>query len=326
MSHPWLRKLCLLATLTSASIAQAPARSIQKDLSPAQAKELAASVDVLLDAGLKSLGKEPTARIDDAGYVRRAYLQLVGRIPTEAEASAFLGDMSSDKRTRLIDTLIDSPGHTSTMSNWWFDLLRVKSRQRQLSGEPFAHWIREAVRCDMPYDQFVRELVTATGPGHKEGCGATGYLLRDANMPHDAMANTLRLFLGTRLECAQCHNHPTDHWTQKDFYAMAAFFGGIRYRADVNTQTIASLRKTAATGTDRDKQAARRVLQTMGTGIAGSGTGQERLPDDYKYDDGKPKDPVFATTIFGAKVELPRPQPTAAGRPRLRAQIGRAHV
>ncbi len=321
MSHSVLRIVWLGLALAGPIFAQAPARSIQKDLSLARAKTLAASVDSLLDQGLKAIGKEPTVRIDDAAFLRRAYLQIVGRIPTEAEASAFLGDLSSDKRAHLVDALLDSPGHTSTMANWWFDLLRVKSRQRQLSGEPFAHWIREAIRCDLPYDQFVRELVTATGPGHKEGCGATGYLLRDANMPHDAMANTLRLFLGTRLECAQCHNHPTEHWTQKDFYAMAAFFGGIRYRADVNTQTVATLRKTAATGSDREKQAARRILQTMGNGIAGSGTGIERLPDDYKYEDGKPKDPVFATTIFGAKVELPRPPATAPGRPRLRARM-----
>lgn len=284
---------------------QAPTRSVSAALSPAAARAHAARIDRLLEQGLAQRGIAPTAPVDDATFARRAFLAAVGRIPSGAEVESFLQDGAADKRTALVDRLLDSPGHTSHAANQWFDLLRVKSRQRQTSGEPFAHWIREAVRTGMPYDRFVRDMLAAEGPAHREGNGATGYLLRDANMPHDAMANTLRLFLGTRLECAQCHNHPSDKWTQREFYAMAAFFGGLRYRLPP-PPALAQQARNLRDADDRTRRAARRLLQTAVTGLAGSGTGVERLPADYAYDDARPRSPVTAATIFGADVQLER--------------------
>jgi hypothetical protein len=322
MLRSWLQVLAF-SGLCASGAAQQPARSVDEGMSLAKARAAAAHVDELLQKGLRLQGLQPTELLDDAGFVRRAYLQIVGRTPSLTEVEGFFADQDADKRARLVDHLLDSPGHTSAIADWWFDLLRVKSRQRQFSGEPFAHWIREAVRTDMPYDQFVRAMLVASGPADKEGCGATGYLLRDANMPHDAMANTLRLFLGTRIECAQCHNHPFDHWTQKEFYQMAAFFGGLRYRTEPDRNAMAGLR-SALTGSDeRNKQAARRVLLTLNTGLSGSGNGVEHLPEDYKYDDARPRSPVFATTILGPKVQPPHAVP-AAEPPRPRARPGRA--
>ncbi|MCK5941842.1 MAG: DUF1549 domain-containing protein, partial [Planctomycetes bacterium] len=164
----------------------------------------AAKLDALLERGLQRKRVEPQPLVDDATFVRRAYLNIVGRIPTLKETERFLADQNPDKRTDLCDLLLDSPGRTSHFSNYWFDLLRVQSRQRQLSGEPFAHFVRTAVRDDLPYDEFVRAMLTAEGPAHGRDNGATGHLMRDNGMPHDSMANTVRLFLGTRLECAQC--------------------------------------------------------------------------------------------------------------------------
>ncbi len=307
---------------TAAPAQQTPSQPVAKGRPRADALRDAARLDQLLAKGVDRCGLEPSGRIDDATFVRRAYLQVVGHIPTVDEVDQFLADQSPDKRPALIDRLLDSPGYTSNEANAWFDLLRVKSRQRQLSGEPFAHWIRASIQAGKPYDEFVRDLLTATGPAHAEGNGATGYLLRDANMPHDAMANTLRLFAGTRVECAQCHNHPFDKWSQRDFYAMAAFFGGLRYRIDLDQELVQQLRRATTPGDDRQKQAIRRMLLTMSTGIAGSGTGAERLPADYKYDDAHPNDLVHAATIFGAEARLPKPRtpatsPTASGqRPR----------
>ncbi|MCY2956666.1 MAG: DUF1549 domain-containing protein [Planctomycetota bacterium] len=310
--------LAVIVMLMASAVAQQPTRPIQVGMTLAKAKAAAARIDVLLAEGLRQQNLLPMPLIKDATFLRRSYLTLSGRIPDQAEAEAFFDSKATDKRALLIDQLLDSKGHTSTTVNWWFDLLRVKSRQRQISGEPFAHWLREAVRTDLAYDQFVRQMLTATGPAHAEGAGATGFLLRDANMPHDAMANTLRLFLGTRLECAQCHNHPFDHWTQKEFFEMAAFFGGIKYRAELNREFMTTMRTAANTGDDRAKQAARNLIQSLTAGISGTGSGIERLPDDYKYEDAKPKQQVFATTLFGAKVNLPRAKSEPVVRSRMR--------
>lgn len=305
---------------------QQPLRSVQSVVPKGTITAAAARIDALLERGLLRAGETALPIVDDATFVRRAYLEVVGRIPTLRETEAFLQDQATDKRHALVDRLLDSPGHTSHVANFWFDLLRVKSRLRQISGEPFAHWIRAAVQQDLPYDQFVRAMLTADGAAHERGKGATGYLLRDANMPHDAMANTLRLFLGTRLECAQCHNHPFDSWTQQDFYGMAAYFGGLRYRSNESPQQLAGLRQALANADERTRQQARQLVQRLGTGIAGSGSGQERLPADYKYDDAKPRSVVFARPLFGAGTKLAgKPTPPATRRPgdRLRERAGR---
>lgn len=293
---------------TSAGSPQTPARRVDTVVPKERILREAAHLDNLLETALRRRGEQPEALVDDATFVRRAYLSLVGRIPTLVETEEFLADQTPDKRHRLADRLLDSAGHTSHTANFWFDLLRVKSRQRQLNGEPFAHYLRQAIRDDLPYDQMVRELLTAAGPAHAPGNGATGFLLRDLNMPHDAMANTLRIFLGTRLECAQCHNHPFDTWTQKEFYAMAAFFGGLRYRVEDQVQDISIVRNLLATADERTRAQARQVLQRQNMGIAGSGTGVERLPDDYKYADQKPQSPVMASVLFGNPVKLRYPE------------------
>jgi hypothetical protein len=316
---------CLFANAAWAQTAavnpQRPAHSVESVVPLRRVKAEAARLDALLETGLQRRHEVPGEVVCDATFLRRAYLDIVGRIPTLRETETFLADQDPQKRDLLCDKLLDSQGRTSHFANFWFDLLRVKSRQRQLNGEPFAHFVRESIQQDKPYDQFVRELLTAEGAAHEAGNGATGYLLRDMNMPHDAMANTLRIFLGTRLECAQCHNHPFDTWTQKEFYEMAAFFGGIRYRTDEQLKTLAGARTLLANADDRTKAQARNLLQRMSQGISGSGSGMERLPQDYKYDDAKPQSPILANTIFGAGVKLKYPAETRpAKRTPLRAQ------
>ena len=295
-----------VATQTAAENPQAPTRRVEAVVPDAKIAAHAGKLDALLERALQRAGEQPTPEVDDATFLRRAYLQIVGRIPTLAETEAFLADQDADKRARLCDRLLDSPGRTSHFANFWFDLLRVKSRQQALSGEPFAHWLREAIRADKPFDVMVREMLSAEGAGHQAGNGATGMLLRDTNMPHDAMANALRLFLGTRLECAQCHNHPFDVWTQKQFFEMAAFFGGLRYRDDM-LPNLVGLRSELANADERTRALVRQLVRRMNQGLDGSGTGTERLPRDYKYDDGKPGNAVPAATIFGPKVKLKFP-------------------
>src|SRR5712671_833140 len=312
----------LLVVLSHPALAQQPARSVIAVKARSEVETAAARIDSLVEQGLQRAGQQPNPTIDDATFVRRAYLANVGRIPTLRECEAFLADQGTDKRGQLIDELLDAPGHVSSESNFWADLLRARSRlMRQVSGEPFLQWIKDALVQDLPYDRMVTEMLTATGAANERGKGATGFLLRDLNMPHDAMANTLRVFLGTRLECAQCHNHPFDKWTQKQFYEMAAFFGGLQYRANLGATALGQeLRATAREADDKQKQLVRRIAQQIGVGLQGSGNGQEHLPADYKYDDSKPRAPVFARTIFGAAIKLEPPAVATPQRPRPQAQ------
>ena len=316
-----------LATVATAQTGavnpQSPARRVDSVRPLAKVQEDAARLDALLLRGLQKKGEQPLPETDDATFLRRAFLSIVGRIPNLAETERFLADTSPDKRHALVDLLLDLPGRTSHFSNWWFDLLRLKSRQQDLSGEPFAHFLRSSVQQDKPYDQLVREMLTASGPAHQEGHGATGMLLRDKNMPHDAMANTLRLFLGTRMECAQCHNHPFEHWTQREFFQMAAFFGGLKYRDENALPNLVGLRSELANADVRVRQQAQQLLRRLNQGLDGSGTGVEKLPADYKYDDAKPGTPIAAETLFGAKVKLKAPPKTEPVRGNRERQRGR---
>ncbi len=185
-------------------------------------------VAALIEATLKEQGMSPNAAIDDATFVRRAYLNIGGRIPTIEEAEAFHADTYPDKRQRLIERLVSSEAYVSNFYHFWADLLRISS---DLDGPVLAAyelWVKQALRDNKPYDEMVYELVTATGEFWDNG--ATGYYFRDRGMPLDNMSNTVRLFLGTRLECAQCHNHPFDKWTQMDYFEMAAFSYGMSSR------------------------------------------------------------------------------------------------
>lgn len=303
----------------------------------AEVRAAAREIDALVEAALDRAGATPNRLTDDATFVRRAYLSIVGRIPTATETRTFLDSDARDRRGELVDRLIASPGHDSHMFHWWADLLRAKSRlARQTSGEPYLHWIKQALADDRPYDRVVTELLTASGPAHARGNGATGYFLRDRGMPEDSMSNTVRVFLGTRLECAQCHNHPYDKWTQKQFFEMVAFTGGMAYsdEASRNSEAARELatlyRKVRSEQGGQAAQVLRRLLQTAHTGISGSGTGLARLPHDYKYEDARPDQVVAANTMFGADVDLPvnvpsaqrsrararRPQPQRDTRPR----------
>lgn len=269
----------------------------------------AREIDRLVEKGLAAAGQPPNPAVDDATFLRRAYLQIAGRIPTLEETRRFRHSKNAGKRRALIDSLLDSKGHQSHLFNWFADLLRVKTRlQNRVSGEPYIHWLKQAIADNKPYDRMVSELLTAEGAAHARGNGATGYYLRDRGMPEDNMSNTVRVFLGTRLECAQCHNHPFDRWTQKEFFQMAAFTGGIGYRdtSYERTEAGAQLRDIgdalALVAGRETERAYNRLLQPLQQGISGSGAGLARLPHDYKYEDARPNQPVKANTIFGDEV------------------------
>lgn len=189
-------------------------------------------VDEFIGAAYRENNILPNAPIDDNIFVRRIYLDIAGRIPTPQESGQFLSDKHPEKRDRLIDRLLNSEGHVSHSYNYWADILRINNRLQQSGNDAefaYRHWLKDSIRENKPYDQLVRELVSARGYIWENG--AVGYYQRDRGMALDNMSNTVRVFLGTRLECAQCHDHPFDKWTQMDYFQMAAFSNGMDARS-----------------------------------------------------------------------------------------------
>lgn len=205
---------------------QPPIEFRASPLTRADAPALTRRVDALVDKWHATAGTQLNPEVDDHTFVRRVYLDVAGRIPTLAETRRFLADSSPDKRARLIDTLLDGPGYVSHTFNWKADLLRLNGNS--IPGAPgwmYDEWVKESVRTGMPYDEFVRRLVTASGYLWEDG--AVGFYLRDRGMPLDHTSNMARVFLGTRMECAQCHDHPLEPVTQQDFYQLSAYTFGV---------------------------------------------------------------------------------------------------
>jgi len=171
---------------------------------------------------LKRLKLKPSGPAADHTFLRRATVDIIGRIPTVAETEAFLADSSPDKRERLVDRLLENPEYAEHWANKWADLLRPNPYRVGIKATfNYDAWIREAFRANKPYDEFVRELVTAEGSTFRNG---NVTLFRDRREPDEITTIVSQLFLGIRLECAKCHHHPFEVWSQDDFYNFAAFF------------------------------------------------------------------------------------------------------
>ena len=186
----------------------------------------AARIDALVNENLKKHNLKANADVSDALYVRRMYVNLIGRIPTEKEAVAFLSDKSADRKSKLLDLLLKSNGYKSSMFNWYADMFRVTravNGSLVSEGEFFMQYLRDSLHANKPGDKMVYEMMSAEGSYAEHG--EIGLLLKDGSMPLDGMTNTMTMFLGADISCAQCHDHPLNNWTQSDFYKMAAFFG-----------------------------------------------------------------------------------------------------
>ncbi len=273
-------------------------------------KKAAYQIDYLIGSTLVKNGKQFNAEATDEQFVRRIYLDAVGRIPTAVEASTFLADTTptKEKRAKLIDKLLFSPGYTMQMYNWMGDMLRVKDTfGKNVPAFTFQDWLKDQLHADRTWDALVRTMLTADGKLCDNG--AVGFLEYDAQMPLDGVSNLLTTFLGANVACAQCHDHPLADWKQRDFYQMAAFFG-------------------AADGVDEKMLGAGKRLAKGGKGQAASGLpkGQVQLiananayrmedtnkqhltfPKDYKYSDVKPSSAVTPTLIMWSKADAKNP-------------------
>jgi hypothetical protein len=183
-------------------------------------------IDPLVDAKLCKLNIVPSGGIDDATFMRRAYLDVIGMLPTAAEVRKYLADSAPDKRAKLIETLLERTEYAEYWALKWADLLRVERAALGHQGAyAYYRWIRDSVAKNVPLDRFVRELVTAEGPLEDS---PAGYFYKAITKPGDVANTFTQVFLGVRITCAECHHHPSDRWAQSDYYGMIAFFTPMR--------------------------------------------------------------------------------------------------
>jgi hypothetical protein len=177
---------------------------------------------------LRILRMNPSAPCTDGTFLRRAYLDLLGFVPDAETARAFIADTAPDKRAKLIDTLLQRDEFADFWALKWADLLKIEQRQLDYDGMKVFHaWIRESIAKNKPLDQFARELIAARGSTLKNPPANWWRANRD---PVTRAENTARVFLGTQLNCAQCHNHPFERWTQDDYYSWTGLFARLDYK------------------------------------------------------------------------------------------------
>jgi len=191
-------------------------------------------IDQLVFEKLQTLQILPSDLCTDDEFLRRAYLDTTGRLPTLEESQAFLANTDPNKRSAVIDQLLDSDDYASFWALKWCDILRSNSKKLKLAGvHKFRLWVYEGLKQDKPLDQFARELLTATGSVFENPAANYWRASRD---PQDATETTAQLFLGVRIQCAKCHNHPFERWTQDNYYGIAAAFTRVGRKNSVDAE------------------------------------------------------------------------------------------
>ena len=198
--------------------------AVSKPLS-GSAAEIVAFIDNQLRQGWTDNEVKPSARASDAEWLRRVYLDIIGSIPPIEVVEAFLKDRDPNRRTRMIETLLDDPGYARNWTTIWTNLLIGRRTPRRTSRPGMQKFLREVFARNRPWDKVVYDLVSAEG--HFERNGAVNYLLAQMTMRDDgvqATAKTTRLFMGIQVQCTQCHNHPFNDWKQNQFWQFNNFF------------------------------------------------------------------------------------------------------
>ncbi|WP_395736436.1 DUF1549 domain-containing protein [Prosthecobacter sp.] len=313
----------LLASLLSAATLQAA------NLPESQ------KIDQLLSQDWQKAGLKANPPASDEVLVRRLYLDIAGRIPTLDEAQAYMKSQDPEKRLKLIDMLLASDGYTSHMFNYWADVLRLTDNVKgRITAEAYEEWLKKQVKENVPYDKFVKNLLTTDGGVWDSG--SIGFWQRDENKL-DHLAYTVQVFLGTSIVCAQCHNHPFDKWSQMDYYHMAAFTYGMDTKSrglDFKTDAMKNVeldKKAIQAMTNEEKKAYRekyaaqrkaddskisredlaqvkRAMQDVMKPLRYTSAEWQdgrlpSLPSDYKYPDAKPGQKIEAKTMFGKDAE-----------------------
>jgi len=285
---------------------------LERPLKEKQIKKFASYADALVLEKLRSERQTPTRDTDDYTFMRRAYLKIIGRIPGKSEIDEFKNEMRGNK-LKLINKLLDSEGYISHQLNYYSDILRIQNKLNDTninSGFRYREWVRSEIRNNTPFDEFVQKLIAVEGAYYEPGNEAIGFYLRDRGMPLDNLANTVQVFLGTRLECAMCHNHPFDKWTQKQFYEMAAFTDGVsRVQYKENSKVVNEfnrlVRQDTSTENNTLQQYRNYIRDILGYGLDDElGKGTIKLTDSFMEDDAKPGDTLHAKAIFAPPLKI----------------------
>lgn len=183
-------------------------------------------IDEHIFTKLELLGLPPSTACDDSTFLRRVTLDIAGRLPTVTETETFLADRAADKRTKKVDSLLETPEYADVFAGKWSAVLRNKRDKAEHARQTYAFhgWIRESMAANVPYDQFVTELLTASGDVGTTPAVAWYRAVKDRK---EQMQDIAQVFLGIRMQCAQCHHHPYEKWSQDDYYGFTAFFSTI---------------------------------------------------------------------------------------------------
>ncbi len=264
-----------------------------------QIKSASLWVDRTVGNALIKKGIQPNKQTDDFVFVRRVYLDVAGRIPTDVEARDFLNDKDPDKRRKLVDQLLVSDGYRSHLFNWMADLLRHRGKLRRSNFNHYERWLKDQIAQNSPWDEMVYAMLTAEGT--LANSGPTGYLLRDPGMPLDNLSNTLNIFLSANVSCAQCHDHPLADWTQREFYELAAFFGATDV-SDRDPRKVGNKLKLPD-GSLSKQDVASAVAQNLAR-VHTKSSQTLKFPDDYAYSDVEPGSPVDPLLFIWGDEEL----------------------
>lgn len=239
-------------------------------------------VDELLDERLQELGWQPTGECDDASFIRRASLDLTGNLPTATEVIEFLQSKKANKRAELVKRLLSAPQSANHLGTTWAKWLLPENAGpiNQAGQNGLQAWLRNRFAENLRYDRLVSDLLVSSGPIEN---GPTSFFVSLETKPEKIAAKTARVFMGLQLDCAECHNHPFDKWTQKDFWGFAAYF--------------------ARLSTNREQQ----EFILPGTELTEKDEGEVKLPGS---DEVVPPNPLVTTGLSGLEVGTRRQQLT----------------
>ena len=233
-----------------------PKRAPMPDRSPENPADAARMLDGMIRHTLDSERIAPTGPVADLAFLRRASIDLIGRIPKTGEIDTFLTWPEDTRRAQLVDSLLDHPRFADRWSVFFADMLRIRSGQP--GADRWLGWVHGSLRDGKPYDHMVRELVASSGrPG---SAPAVGFLLAESANPLELGAVTAQIFLGVQIGCAMCHDHPYDDWEQRDFYEFSAFFGKTRQvgRRDQGTNYITEAKDNTVMWPPEDQAAGKK--------------------------------------------------------------------
>ena len=213
-------------------------------------------IDTLIQQKLTKLRLSPAPQCDDQTFLRRVFVDVIGQLPTPDDVRNFLADTTADKRARIVDQLLKRPEFPDVWAMAWAEVLGIESGQLEVKGvHVFTRWLREALRDGMPMDKIVHRMLTASGGAYT--VPEANYWVTATN-PKVLAENAAQTFLGIRLQCAQCHNHPFERWRMDDYYGFAAFFGRVgRKRGDDPRDTVIFNRNSGEVTNERTRVAAK---------------------------------------------------------------------